>query len=62
MTLLTLSLRSFCLKVPRGLILNGLYPSQGILLGYSMYITYDPVDLSNLPNTYCLLGKNNLSF
>lgn len=48
---------SFCLKVPRGLILNGLYPSQGILLGYSMYITYDPVDLSNLPNTYCLLGN-----
>lgn len=48
---------SFCLKVPRELILNGLYPSQGILLGYSMYITYDPVDLSNLPNTYCLLGN-----
>ncbi|XP_063687082.1 uncharacterized protein LOC134820564 isoform X2 [Bolinopsis microptera] len=30
----------FYLRIPKELILNGLYPSQGIIVGYAMYVTY----------------------
>jgi len=33
-------LACFTLRVPRELIYNGLYPSQGIIIGYAMYVTY----------------------